>query len=329
MQSFKAFRVHDEQGGIRAGLETIRLEDLSEGEIIIEAAYSGINYKDALAVTGKGKILRRFPLVAGIDVSGTVVSSTVGEFREGDEVLVAGAGLGEKYDGGFAEYTRVKSECVVPLPPGLTLLEAMILGTPGLTAALALHRLEENHQRPALGPIAITGASGGVGNLAVDLFSSRGYDVTAITGKTTQEARLKKLGARQIMQHSEIPMGTRPLESALWGGAVDCIGGETLSWLTRTVREWGNIASIGQAGGYELNTTVMPLILRGVSMLGISSTNCPPELCREIWQRLGSDLKPKNLECIHSETVALEDLLSVSEAMIARKTEGRTVVKIK
>jgi len=329
MNQFLAFRIHNNDGVIRAGLESITMDDLNDGEVVIEAAYSGINFKDALAATGRGKILKRFPLVGGIDVSGTVAGSKSIRFKEGDAVVIAGAGLGERYDGGFAEYVRIKADCVVPLPNSLTPFEAMVIGTPGFTAALALHRLEENHQDPAKGPIVITGASGAVGNLAVDIFANEGYDVTAVTGKKKQKEKLKQLGAHSVLLREEIDMGSRPLERALWGGAVDTVGGEILAWLTRTVKEWGNIASIGLAGGHELNTTVMPFILRGVSILGISSANCPHTLSREIWQRLGYELKPQHLELIHSKTVGLDGLMPVFDAMMARKTEGRTVVKIK
>jgi acrylyl-CoA reductase (NADPH) len=329
MNPFKAFRIHNNNGAIGAGLEAVCLEDLNEGEVVIEAAYSGINFKDALAATGKGKVVKRFPLVGGIDVSGTVISSTNVHFKEGDEVLAAGAGLGEQYDGGFAEYVRVNADCVVPLPKGLTLYEAMVIGTPGFTAALALNRLEENHQNPANGPIVITGASGGVGNLAVDIFANRGYEIAAITGKRLQEERLKHLGAHKVLPYDEILFGGRPLESAIWGGAVDSVGGEILAWLTRTVKEWGNIACIGLAGGHELDTTVMPFILRGVSILGISSANCPHTLRCEIWHRLGCELKPQHLDLIHSKTVKLDELMPVFKSMMMRETEGRTVVQIK
>jgi acrylyl-CoA reductase (NADPH) len=329
MNPFQALRIHNDNGVIRAGMESITLDDLTGGEVVIEASYSGVNFKDALAATGKGKILKRFPLVGGIDVSGTVISSTSRHFKEGDEVLAAGNGLGERSDGGYAEYVRMNADCVIPLPKGLTLYEAMVIGTPGFTAALALHRLEGNHQNPDAGPIVITGASGGVGNLAVDIFANRGYNIAAVTGKKTQVEKLKQLGAHAVLLYDEIMMGDRPLESSLWGGAVDNLGGEILGWLTRTVKEWGNIACIGMASSPELNTTVMPFILRGVSILGISSTNCPHALRCEIWQRLGCELKPKHLELIHSRTVLLNELMPVCEAMIARETQGRTVVKIK
>ncbi|MFC1748263.1 YhdH/YhfP family quinone oxidoreductase [Pseudomonadota bacterium] len=328
MNTFKAFRIHNDNGTIRAGIESIALDDLSEGEVVIKAAYSGINFKDALAGTGKGQILKHFPLVGGVDVSGVVHSSNDKEFKQGDEVLVCGAGLGETFDGGYAEYVRVKADCVVPLPKGLSLFDAMVMGTPAFTAALALHRLEENRQSPCKGPMLITGASGGVGNLAVDIFANGGYEVVAVTGKESQDEKLKQLGANQVLHHNGIKMGQHPLEKSLWGGAVDTVGGDTLAWLTRTIKPWGNIASIGLAADHELNTTVMPFILRGVSILGISSANCPHTLRRKIWQRLGNELRPQHLDIIHSKTIQIDELMPAFEEMLARKTDGRIVVKL-
>ena len=328
MDKFRAFRIHNDNGTIRASIEYVSLDDLTEGEVAIKSAYSGINFKDALAATGKGKILRRFPLNGGIDVSGTVHESSNPQFKQGDKVLVTGCGLSEIYDGGYAEYVRIKADCVVPLPESLSLFDAMAMGTPAFTAALALHRMEENHQTPDKGPIAITGATGGVGNLAIDMFSRRGYEVVAITGKQAHEAKLKKLGAHTVLLRDEIDIGMHPLEKGLWGGAVDTVGGETLAWLTRTVKEWGNIASIGLAASHELNTTVMPFILRGVSVLGVSSTNCPCNLRRDIWQRLGNELKPNHLDTITSKTIQLDELVPSFNEMLERKSEGRTVVKI-
>lgn len=327
--SFRAFRIHSDAGTTRAGLEQLTLDDLTAGEVVIEAAWSGINYKDALAATGKGKILRTSPLVGGIDVAGVVVESGSDEFEPGDKVLVTGAGLSEIYDGGFAEYVRVKAECVVPLPRGLTLFEAMAMGTPAFTAALALQRMEENRQNPSRGPIIVTGATGGVGSLAIDIFATCGYEVVALTGRKEHEERLSQLGAKRVLLRSEVEMGTAPLEQVQWGGAIDTLGGDTLAWLTRTTRERGNIASIGLVAGAEFNATVMPFILRGINLLGISSANCPATLRRKIWKRLGYELKPRHLDTVVSRIISLDELPAAFDAMLAGQSHGRTVVKIK
>jgi NADPH2:quinone reductase len=326
---FRAFRIHSDDGATRAGLEQLTLDELTAGEVVIEAHWSGVNYKDALAATGKGKILRHSPLVGGIDVAGVVVDSSSDEFHIGDEVLITGAGLSEIYDGGFSEYVRVKAECVVPLPKGLTLFEAMAMGTPAFTAALALQRMEENRQNPSRGPIVITGATGGVGSLAIDIFATSGYEVVAITGKKGREEWLKQLGAKRVLLRSELEMGAAPLEKVQWGGAIDTIGGDTLDWLSRTTRERGNIASVGLVAGAELNISVMPFILRGVNLLGISSANCPATLRRKIWKRLGYELKPRHLDTIINKTITLDALPAAFDAMLAGRSHGRTVVKIK
>ena len=326
---FRAFRIHTENGTHRAGLELLSLDDLTAGDVVIEAHFSSINYKDALAGTGQGKILRRSPLVGGIDVSGVVVESKSDEFRPGDEVLVTGAGLSEIYDGGFSEYVRVRSECVVPMPRGLSLIESMAMGTPAFTAALALHRMEENRQNPSKGPILISGASGGVGMLAIDIFTVRGYSVTALTGKRELEGRLKHLGANHVLLRDELEMGTAPLEKGEWGGAVDTVGGETLAWMTRTTRDHGNIASIGLVENAEFTTSVMPFILRGINLLGISSANCPATLRRKIWKKLGHELKPQHLDHICDRIISLDELPNAFESMLAGRSHGRTVVKIK
>lgn len=329
MNKFRAFRIYSDINGTHAGIEQLTLDDLTAGDVIIEAAYSGVNYKDALAATGRGKILRRSPLVGGIDVAGIVVESGYPQFHHGDPVLISGAGLSEIYDGGYAEYVRVPANCVTELPGDLTLSEAMALGTPALTAALALHRMEQLGQEPGKGSILITGASGGVGSLAVSIFAARGYHVTAVTGKPELKDQLIALGASEVINRHELQMGIRPLEKALWGGAVDTAGGEMLAWLTRTVNEWGNIASIGLTSGSELHTTVMPFILRGVSILGINSTTCSSSLRRQLWQQLGSELKPKRMDLIHQGTITMDELMPAFEQMLAGKLHGRTVVKIK
>lgn len=328
--NFHAYRVHqdNETGAVQARFESLTLAELSPGEVVIRAAWSGINYKDALAVTGKGKILRRFPLVAGIDVAGVVETSEDARFRPGDEVLVTGCGLGENHDGGYSEIVRVPGDWVIPVPAGLSLREAMAIGTAGFTAALAIERMETNGQTPGLGPIAVTGASGGVGSLAVDMLAGAGYEVHAITGKVDSTAYLEALGAAAVIDRKALEMGGRPLERALWGGAIDSLGGEVLAWLTRTTRGWGNIASIGLAAGHTLNTTVMPFILRGVSLLGINSVEVPRPLREKVWARLAGDLRPRHLEQVASECVDFADMAAVFERLLAVQVTGRLVVKI-
>ena len=329
MTTFKALRIHQVEKATQARLEQISLNDLSAGDVVIHVAYSGVNYKDALAVTGKGRIMKGFPKVAGIDLSGVVESSADGRYKSGDKVLVTGCNIGEALDGGYAELARVPAEAVIPLPAGLSLKEAMAIGTAGFTAALALRRMLENHQAPAMGPIAVTGPTGGVGGIAIDLFKRAGFSVHAITGKAgIADDYLKSLGADTVVARQSLEMGSKPLESATWGGAVDNLGGDTLAWLTRTVKSWGNIACIGLAQGFELKTTVMPFILRGVSLLGIHSVECPRPWREDLWKRLASDWKPRHLDKIVSRVVSLEDLPKVCEEVVAGKVQGRTVVKL-
>jgi NADPH2:quinone reductase len=328
MQDFKAFRVHLEDERIAARLERIRLDDLSPGDVVIRCAWSSINYKDALAATGKGKILRRYPLVGGVDMAGTVESSADPRFKPGDAVVVVGCGLSETHDGGFSEYARVPGDFLNPLPAGLDLREAAAIGVAGFTAAYALHRMEQNDQRPALGPIAVTGATGGVGSVAIDIFSRRGYAVTALTHKAGAEDYLRTIGATDVQVLGTLTLGTRPLEKALWGGAVDNLGGGVLAWLTRTVAPLGNIASIGLAAGPELNTTVMPFILRGVNLLGINSVDVPRDLRQAVWRRLGADLRPAHLDRIAAREVTLDQLPGCFDAYMEGRITGRTVVRI-
>lgn len=328
MQPFTAYRVHRDDHVIRSRLESITLEDLDPGDVVIRAAWSDVNYKDALAATGAGKIMRRFPMVAGIDVSGQVHSSDSAQFATGDPVLVIGSGLGEERDGGYAEYVRVPADRVLPLPAGLSLYEAMAFGTAGFTAALAVQRMEDNGQHPEHGPILVNGATGGVGSFAIAMLSSLGFEVTALTGKPQSSAYLRGLGATEILLRRDVEMGDRPLEKTLWGGAVDSVGGNELGWLTRTVRPLGNIASIGLAGGHTLSTTVMPFILRGINLLGINSVLIPRALKLKILQRLAGDLKPENLALIVSREVTLEQLDGIFQDYLDGSVTGRTVVKI-
>jgi acrylyl-CoA reductase (NADPH) len=326
MTTFRAFRIHDDKG--KAGIEQMSLGDLSPGEVVIKTAYSDINFKDALAATGKGKILRKFPLNGGVDVSGTVASSNDVRVREGDAVLVTGHGLSETHDGGYAEYVRVPADWVVPLPEGMTLFDAMAFGTAGFTAGLAIHQMEHNGQTPARGPVVVTGATGGVGSLAIDMLAKLGYRVVALTGKADAHDYLREIGASEILDRKTLEMGKRPLEKAIWGGVIDNVGGDILAWLTRTVVPLGNIAAIGLAASAQLHTTVMPFILRGVNLLGINSSHCPRELRLHIWKRLATDMRPRYLEKIVSRTVTLDTMGPVFNDLIAGTVTGRAVVKI-
>jgi NADPH2:quinone reductase len=330
MGSFSALRIHrDAAGAVRADPEALTLDDLSPGEVVIRSSYSSVNYKDALAATGKGKILRRFPLVGGVDVAGVVMSSADARFHEGDQVLVTGCGLGESHDGGFSEVVRVPADWIVPLPEGMSLFTAMALGTAGFTAALAIDRLEQNGLHPGQGPVVVTGASGGVGSIAIDLLGARGYEAVALSRKPETSDYLQSLGAAEVLDAKDITASDRPLEAARWAGAIDNVGGELLGWLTRTVQPWGSIASIGLTGGVELHTTVMPFILRGISILGITSANCPMDRRRKTWSRLVTDLKPQHLDRIVAGTVRLDELRAVFEKVLVGQHRGRYVVDLR
>jgi len=328
MNKFRALRIHRDDGRIEPRFEQLTLDQLAAGEVVIRVAYSTINYKDALAATGAGPILRRFPLVGGIDLSGEVVSSEDSRYQPGQKVLVTGCGLSETHDGGYSEYARVRGDWVIPLPPGLDERAAMQLGTAGFTAALAIHRMEQNGQAPGNGPVLVTGATGGVGSLAVNMLAGRGYEVAALTGKPDAADYLREIGVARVLPRQEVEFGSRPLEKALWAGAVDNLGGETLAWLTRTVDFWGNIASIGLAAGPELHTTVMPFILRGVNLLGINSVETPRAVRLAVWERIASDLKPAALDRISGKLVDFSELPAQFRAYVEGKVTGRIVVKI-
>ncbi len=329
MPTFKALRVHQSPHGPMATLESISLEQLNPGAVRVRVAYSGLNYKDALAITGRGTIMRGYPRVAGIDLSGVVEASEDPAFQPGERVLATGAGLGEWLDGGLAEYAQLPADALVPLPAGLTLCEAMALGTAGFTAALALRRLLENHQSPEQGPIAVTGASGGVGSIALMLLKQAGFRTAAITGKPEAAPQLEELGADEVIDRAQLDFGSKPLEKAVWGGAVDNLGGEVLSYLTRTVKPWGNIACIGLAHSAALNTTVMPLILRGVSLLGIHSVQVPREWRLALWQQLAGPWRPQRIEPrVVREIISLEQVAQAARELIAGQARGRYVVRL-
>jgi acrylyl-CoA reductase (NADPH) len=327
MSTFEAFRVFDEGGQVRGRVVQAALDDLGAGEVVIKAAYSSVNYKDAIAATGAGKILRRFPLIPGIDVSGIVESSADARFRPGDQVLVTGYDLGVASDGGYSQYVRVPADWVVPTPPGLGAFEVMAIGTAGFTASLSIVQLERNGLKPGDSPIIVTGATGGVGSLAVQCLATRGYEVTAVTGKDSEHEYLRSIGASHVLSRSAMQASTRPLEKATWAGAIDPVGGEMLAWLIRTMRYGGSIAVSGLTGGIEVYTTVIPFILRAVKLLGIDSVMCPMDLRREVWHRLATDMKPANLHA-SSREIGLSDLPDAFATLLKGAARGRFVVKL-
>ena len=324
---FDAFRIHNDTAGYHSGIEDIALDELAPGEIVIRTTYSSVNFKDALAGTGQGKILRRFPLVGGIDVAGHVVASSDPQFKQGDAVLVTGCGLSETRDGGYSEYVRLEAQWAIPLPQGLSLRESMILGTAGFTAALALYRMLDNRQAPQLGPLVVTGATGGVGSLAVDIFSRAGFEVHAVSGKPEHADYLRKLGAREVLGRDALAT-TRPLETARFGGGLDNVGGPMLASLLAQTAPYGNVASAGLAASHALDATVMPFIIRGVSLLGIASAGTARAIREAIWQHLSSDWKPAHLDRICTREVTLEQLPEVFTTMLAGRSLGRTVVRM-
>jgi len=328
MDKFRAYRIDEQDGKIVAGFQELDINDLSPGNVVVKVSHSTINYKDALAATGAARILRRYPLNGGIDFAGTIESSEDAAFQPGTPVFMNACGLGEAIDGGYAEFVRVDSKNLELVPEGMTAAGIMQIGTAGFTAALAIHRMEQNGQRPENGPIVVTGATGGVGSIAIDMLDARGYEVVAVTGKASAEKYLKSIGARQVLAREQIDLGKRPMEKAQWAGAIDNLGGDILTWLTRTMEYGGNIASIGLASSISLNTTVMPFILRAVCLLGINSVDTPPELRQAVWTRIAGDLKPRHLDTICHRTISFDELPGAFQAYIDGTVTGRTVVEI-
>ncbi len=323
-----ALRIQLDRKGYRAELKEMPISELSDGDVTVRVRWSAINYKDALAVSGKGKILRRFPLNGGIDMAGEVVESKSPEFQTGDKVIATGCGLSETRDGGFSEYIKVDSSWLIPCPEELDLRSAMIMGTAGFTAALSLYRMEQNGQTPEMGPVVVSGASGGVGSMAINILNKAGYEAHAISRKTEQFDYLQQLGAVQCISARDLYWGEKPLEKARWAGAIDTVGADLLNGLTRCIKPWGNIASCGMAAGIALNTTVMPFIIRGISLLGINSAQCPTAIRKQIWQKLARQWLPPELERICQQETTLAELPEICEAMLAGRTTGRTLVKL-
>ncbi len=324
---FRAFVVNMSGDNFSAGFQDLTREELPAGEVLIQVAYSSVNYKDGLASIAQGKVVRRYPLVPGIDLAGIVAESSDPRFKEGDAVITTSYDLGVSHSGGYSEYARVRADWVVPLPTGLSLKEAMIIGTAGLTAGLALHQMEKLGLKPENGPVLVTGATGGVGSVGISVLKKRGYTVAASTGKSSEHAYLKALGADEILSREETSAESkRPMEKERWAGSLDSVGGSTLAYLIRTTKYGGSIAAYGNTGGGNVATTVFPFILRGVNLLGIESAQCPLELRREIWQQLASDYKPA-LEIIGHE-IAFEELPQALAAILKGGTKGRVVVRI-
>lgn len=326
MQKFKAYRIHEVEKKTAARFEDLSVDQLDPGEVVVRVAYSSVNYKDALAATGAGRIIRRFPCIGGIDLAGTVVESADARFRKGDAVIATSYDLGVSHDGGYSEYARVPAGWVVPMPKGMTLMDAMALGTAGYTAALGVIRMEQNGLKPAGGPVVVSGASGGVGSVAIDILARLGYEVTALTGKAQETDYLKHLGAKDVLLRGTLDFAkVKPLDKATWAGAVDNLGGEVLSWMLATMKPSGTVASIGLAASMDLKATVAPFILRGVSLLGIDSGYTPMELRREVWRRLASDMRPAHLAEM-TRTIAFDELPSAFPAFIEGRARGRLVV---
>lgn len=328
-QSFEALVVDKQENDFSLNIKQFTINDLPKGEVLIRVHYSGVNYKDSLATIPNGNVVSQYPIVPGIDMAGVVVSSEDSRFKEGDEVIATSYEIGVSHFGGYSEYARVSAEWVVPLPEGLTLKEAMIIGTAGFTAALSVMRLEENGLSRDSGNVLVTGATGGVGSFAVSILSKLGYSVEASTGKESEHAYLKELGATKILSREEVYNGTlRPLGKQSWIGAVDPVGGESLASVLSQIKYGGSVAVSGLTAGTNLPTTVLPFILRGVNLLGIDSVYCPMETRLKVWERLATDFKLANLEQLIQQEIALKDLPNVLPTLLKGEARGRTIVKL-
>jgi len=328
-KTFRAFVVNKTEEHFSADFKELTDNELPAGEVLIRVAYSDVNYKDGLASIPEGKIVRNYPFVPGVDLSGVVVASSDPRFNEGDAVLATSYDLGVSHYGGYSEYARVKAEWVVPLPEGLSLKEAMALGTAGFTAALAIYQLEKNGLKPQNGPVLVTGATGGVGSIGINILHKLGYTVAASTGKASEQAYLKELGASEFLSREETSAESkRPMDKERWAGSLDSVGGSTLAYLIGTTPYNASIAYFGTTGAENFSSTVFPFILRGINLLGIDSVHCPTELRHHLWQRLASDYKPDRLLDLISSEVPFEDLPQVLATILKGGVRGRTVIRI-
>jgi acrylyl-CoA reductase (NADPH) len=328
--AFRAYVVEKTEGGVARGVRSFAAVDLPDDRVEVRVDWSSVNYKDALATTADGKVARINPLIPGIDLAGEVVGSDDAEVPIGSQVLAHGYDLGVARHGGFSSFTRVPADYVVPLPAGLDGRSAMAIGTAGFTAAMSVAALERHGLAAGDGPVVVTGASGGVGSVAVAILAARGHEVWAATGKPEEEARLRSLGAAGLVPRDECTAASaRPLESARWAGAVDTVGAATLPWVLRTLRPGAAVASSGNASGAKLDTTVLPFILRGVALLGMDSANMPIAERRALWARIATDLRPNGLDADAGVTeVALADLDGALDAILAGNARGRWVVRV-
>jgi acrylyl-CoA reductase (NADPH) len=325
--TFKAVAIEKTDGGTKAALTDFDEANLMDGDVTVRVEYSTLNYKDGLAITGKAPVVRRFPMIAGIDFAGTVESSTHPAWKPGDKVVLNGWGCGETHLGAYAEKARVKGDWLVPLPKSMSAREAMAIGTAGFTAMLAVTALERHGLSPARGPIAVTGAAGGVGSVAIALLAKLGFAVHAVTGRPQEADFLKGLGASEIVERKELAGPVRPLAKERWAGGIDAVGSTTLANLLSMIRYGGAVAACGLAGGMDLPTSVAPFILRGVCLHGIDSVMCPLDRRREAWKRLESDLDRQKLAMITRE-IGLADVFGVAPDILAGQVRGRIVVKI-
>jgi acrylyl-CoA reductase (NADPH) len=328
VQTFKAYRTFQDDKVVSSRFVDTTLDELDPGDVVVRTKYSTINYKDALSHNGSGRIMRKYPTVAGIDMAGTVESSTDARWKRGDKVIVHGYDLGVAHDGGYSEHVRVPADWIVRRPESMTAFDAMTLGTAGFTAALAIHLMQHNGLSPDKGPVAVTGATGGVGSVAVEILAKLGYEVHAVTGKPEEAKYLKGIGAREIVDRRAIDVAKiRPLEKATWAGAVDNLGGDLLAWLLASSRIGGTVAAVGLAADMKLSTTVAPFILRGAHLLGVDSVNAPMSLRQTIWNKLAVEWRPDQ---VHDQvrTIDFDELPTHFDAYLKGMVRGRTVVRI-
>jgi len=329
IEPFHALVVNKQEDEFSVKIQKLSLQDLPEGEVLIRVRYSGVNYKDSLASLPNGGIISSYPQVPGIDLAGVVVSSDDARFQEGDEVIATSYEIGVSHFGGYSEYARIPAKWIVPLPKGLTLKEAMIIGTAGFTAALSVQRLVDNKAAPDKGKVLVTGATGGVGSFAVSILSALGYQVEASTGKQEEQAYLKSLGAAAVIAREEVYDGKlRALGKQKWAAAIDPVGGEPLAALLSRIQYGGSVAVSGLTAGAQLPATVYPFILRGINLLGIDSVYCPMDTRLNIWHRLATDLKPANLEAFVQQEITLEELPEALPILLKGAARGRIVVKL-